>query len=102
MARRLLIFQWTGIAPREARPKDGVHNQVSCAAACYSVAEFMRLVGTRNRSWVSSYVNVDDHVGNDGARLASENPGVVYYHDTLRHAPRDAEWLVHAEPGLSA
>lgn len=96
---RAILFQWTGWAPGK-RSK-----QVSCAAVFESKAAFMRACNRRESEM--PYVSIDNRAperesqGNTGARLAVENPGVVYWQDTINHTPREDVWLVHPNPELA-
>lgn len=96
---KLTLFQWTGFAPQEAVVDHRL--QVSCAAAFPSKAAFLRAIDSKqSRMPYVSFTEVYEgrEIANVGARLAIATPGVVFYHDTLRHAHNDAQWLVHPEP----
>lgn len=106
--RPLILFQWTGYAPRSMRherPADKAHLfQVSCAAVFPSKAAFKRATNRRDSDmpWVSTVkVLGDESFGNEGARLALANQGVVFWQDSLRHAPGADVWLEHDSPGAS-
>ena len=106
---KTIIFQWTGFAPREiydAVPEGKRHiTQASCVAVFPSVAAFLRATDSK-RSRLP-YISVHDtffrrgDVQNEGARLAMDNPGVVYWKDNLRHEKQDSPWLVHPTPERS-
>lgn len=99
---KTIMFQWVGFAPKEAQVDHRL--QVSCAAVFPSKAAFMRATGHKQSEmgFISDHEFKPGHdFGNDGANLAAANPGTVYYHDTLRNAPRDAAWLAHPTPERS-
>lgn len=92
------LFSWTGFAPKEARVDHRA--QVTCAGVFPTKKAFMEATASspsRLRDYVSCW-RVERDPANEGQRLATENPGVVYWCDTLRHIPRDAPWLVHPRP----
>lgn len=93
------MFNWTGWAPKEARVDHRL--QVSCSAVFATKKAFMETTGSsssRLRDYVSCWPTAGHEPANEGQRLAAENPGVVYWQDTLRHIPRDAPWLAHPRP----
>lgn len=99
MARKPILFMWTGYAPRALC--SGRVEQVTCAAVFPSRAAFMRATGRKQSDM--PYVSVDDEVSeresvrNQGGEIALANPGVVYFRDTIRHTHREDVWVVHEE-----
>jgi hypothetical protein len=96
------LFNWTGYAPKEAVVDHRI--QVSCCAVFPTKKAFLEATdssASRLRDYVSCWPIDRRSPAHEGQRLATENPGVVYWQDTLRNIPRDAPWLVHPAPERS-
>lgn len=102
MAKKMLLFQWIGFAPRWARDPDSHHIQVQCAAVFPSQAAFKRATNSpqSRMPWVG-FAEIRMCQLEGGLGLAVATPGVVFFNDTLRRAPKDAEWLIHDNPEIS-
>lgn len=101
MARSPLLFTWTGFAPSDVRDPRDPHRrkQVSCAIVLPSKAEFMRQFGYPV-GYVRDYVNAEPlgRVGlNPVHQAAVAKPGVLFWHDSVRHTP--GENVVLEYPG---
>lgn len=105
---KVILFQWTGFAPRGIRdevPPERRHvSQASCAAAFPSTAAFLRATGSKRSRmpYIGTHEipeGYDPH--NEGARLAIAHPGTVYWFDDLRNPRKEGRWLQHTDPTRS-